>query len=185
VRKLHYDLEPLNEDFIVKAINMEVRNLPELFYQTPTYEKQDMLLFEEHYKEQCVKNPYLYDGIAEILQELSSRNIKLSVATNAPTKFAKRMLSSLNVADMFDVIIGADKVSKSKPNPEMLHEILKFYKYDADKDKAWMVGDNSKDMQSAKNANIMGLFATWGFSPTTEYEIKLSEPAAVVSWVLT
>jgi len=184
VRRLHYGLEALSEEFIVEAINMEVRNLPELFYQTPTYEKKDMLVFEEHYKEQCVQNPYLYDGINETLHELTSQNIKLSVATNAPTKFAKSMLSSLGIAEMFDVIIGADRVRKSKPNPEMLHEILKFYEYDGQRDQAWMVGDNSKDMLSAKHANIMGLFATWGFSPTSEYEKKLTKPIDILSWVL-
>ena len=31
IRKLHYNLEPLSEEFVVEAINMEVRNLPKLF----------------------------------------------------------------------------------------------------------------------------------------------------------
>ena len=32
VRQKHYSLLPLSEDFIVQAINMEVRNLSKLFY---------------------------------------------------------------------------------------------------------------------------------------------------------
>lgn len=184
VRKKHYKLTPLSEAFIVEAINKEVRNLPELFYGTQEYQKKDMLLFEEHYEKQCVQNPYLYEGIHEMLDTLKYADVKLSVATNAPTKFAQRILESLDVAQIFDVIIGADALQSSKPNPEMLHHILDFYGYNALKDSAWMVGDNSKDMQSAQNAKIDSLFATWGFSPNTEYKKRVDTPKEILSIVL-
>ena len=184
IRNRHYSLAPLSEEFIVEAINKEVRNLPELFYGTSTYEKKDMLAFEEHYKTQCTQNPYLYEGILETLETLVNAGVKLSVATNAPTPFAKLMLSSLGVATMFDVIIGADEVSASKPSPEMLHKILQHYKYDEEVDTAWMIGDNSKDIQSALNANIDSLFATWGFSPQTEFTNRIDKPQEILTTVL-
>jgi HAD superfamily hydrolase (TIGR01509 family) len=184
VREKNYSLPPLSEDFVVEAINMEVRNLPELFYGTETYEKHDMHAFEEHYHIQCTQNPYLYDGVLETLQRLKNEDVKLSVATNAPTKFAQRMLSSLNVAEMFDVIIGADKVSASKPSPEMLNKILSSYKYDKNINRAWMVGDNSKDMLSAQNAGIESLFATWGFTPDADHHTLLRHPSEIVDIVL-
>jgi len=184
VRDLHYKLPPLSEDFVVEAINMEVRNLPKLFYGTELYEKQDMLAFESHYDEQCVKSPYLYDGIFDMLEHLKSKDIKLSVATNAPTKFAQRMLSSLSVAEMFDEIVGADAVRQSKPSPEMLNKILNAYSYEKGRDDAWMIGDNSKDMLSAKNAGIDSLFATWGFTPNAEHDVLLRHPREVIEIVL-
>jgi len=184
IREIHYSLPPLSEDFIVEAINMEVRNLPYLFYETQEYHKKDMLAFETHYKTQCTQNPYLYDGIHDMLHKLINAGAKLSVATNAPTQFAKLMLASLGVKEMFDVIIGADKVSASKPNPEMLHYILSFYKYDSSRDSAWMIGDNSKDMLSAQNAGIDSLFATWGFSPHTEFDRVVHRPNEILSIVL-
>lgn len=184
VRDAHYSLEPLSEEFIVEAINMDVRNLPKLFYGTETYEKKDRLAFEEHYAMQCTQNPYLYDGILETLESLAHAEVKLSVATNAPTKFAKLMLSSLGVAQMFDVIIGADEVSASKPNPEMIYKILKHYEFDTLSHSAWMVGDNSKDIQSAQNANIDALFATWGFSPESIHSKTVTHHKEILSFVL-
>lgn len=184
VREKHYSLEPLSEDFIVEAINMEVRNLPKLFYGTESYEKHDMVAFEEHYHEQCVVSPYLYDGVLETLEALKRSDVKLSVATNAPTKFAHRMLGSLGVATMFDEIVGADAVRESKPSPEMLHKILDAYKYEKMRDRAWMVGDNSKDMLSAQNAGIDSLFATWGFTPDADHHTLLSHPKEIMSIVL-
>ena len=184
IRDLHYSLAPLSEEFVVEAINMDVRNLPKMFYETETYEETDREVFEIHYAAQCIKNPYLYDGIQETLQTLYAKGVKLSVATNAPTKFAKNMLGHLGVDCLFDVIIGADKVSASKPDPQMLNEILKHYNFDHAQDKAWMVGDNSKDMLSAKNAGIDSMFATWGFSPQSEFDTVIHKPNEVLERVL-
>jgi phosphoglycolate phosphatase len=184
VRKIHYSLEPLSEKFIVDAINMEVRNLPYLFYNTEVYEDSARDLFEEHYYNQCIINPYLYDGVRDTLNKLIENDIKISVATNAPTKFAKRMLSHLDIAHMFDVIIGADKVKESKPSPEMLHYILEHYKFEHDKHKAWMIGDNSKDMLSAKSAGINSAFATWGFTPESDHEIVIKNPKEILDIII-
>ena len=184
VRKLNHNLPPLDENFVVESINKDVRNLPKLFYGTEIYEERDRVVFEKHYKKQCTENPYLYDGILETLQKLQREGIKLSVATNAPTVFAKEMLVSLGIVDMFGIIVGADKVSASKPSPEMLYKILDFYKYNALVDKAWMIGDNSKDMQSAKSAGIEAFFATWGFSPHSEYSNTLKHPKEILDLVL-
>ena len=184
IRETHYSLAALSEEFIVDAINKEARNLPKLFYGTEFYEKKDMLAFEKHYSVQCTQNPYLYDGVLDTLTLLLRAGVKLSVATNAPTPFAKLMLGSLGISDMFDLIIGADEVSASKPNPEMIHKILGFYSYDAKVDKAWMIGDNSKDMMSASNAKIDGLFATWGFSPQSKFKDRVDKPLEILTVVL-
>ena len=184
VRDRNYKLPPLKEAYIVEAINMEVRNLPKLFYGTDVYHGSDKEIFEAHYYDQCIKNPYLYDGVEDTLKELKKTGVKLSVATNAPTQFAHRMLTHLNVVDMFDVIIGADKVSKSKPNPEMLNRILNHYNYDKNLHKAWMVGDNSKDMLSAENAGIDSVFATWGFTPNSNHSKVIKHPKEILDIVL-
>ncbi|MDF1875558.1 HAD family hydrolase [Sulfurimonas sp. SAG-AH-194-I05] len=184
IRKEHYILAPLSEEFVVQAINMDVRNLPKMFYETEVYQEKDRVAFEMHYANQCVQNPYLYDGIKSTLESLYASGVKLSVATNAPTPFAKRMLSHLKVDCLFDVIIGADKVSASKPDPQMIHEILNYYKYDTQTDEAWMIGDNSKDIDSANNAGINSMFATWGFSPHGENETLIHKPEEILEKVL-
>jgi len=176
VRKINHNLPPLSEAFIVDAINQEVRNLPKLFYNTQTYEERDRELFETHYKEQCIQNPYLYDGVRELLIAMKKSGMCLNVATNAPTIFAKTMLEHLEVAKLFDHIVGADKVEHSKPDPEMLLYILKACDYDATKDRACMIGDNSKDMKSAQNASIEAIFAAWGFSAYGEHHQVVKNP---------
>ncbi len=184
IRALHHSLPPLSEEFVVDVINMDNRNLPKLFYETETYHEKDREVFEVHYASQCILNPYLYDGIKETINRLVEAGVKVSVATNAPTIFAQRMLKHLKIFDIFDLIIGADKVKISKPNPEMLNIILEHYKFDKKIHKAWMIGDSSKDIDSAKNAGINALFATWGFSPNSSYKNVINHPKEMLDIVL-
>jgi phosphoglycolate phosphatase len=180
VRKINHNLPPLSEDFVVEAINLYERNLPYLFYKTKTYEQKDRELFEPHYAKQCTKNTKLYDGVLELLTTLKSNGVKLSVATNAPTKFANIMLKHLKVDSMFDNIIGADLVKHSKPDKEMIVKILNSYNFNAEVDKAFMVGDNQKDMQSAINANIFAIFALWGFTKESNFKPSVKRPLDIL-----
>lgn len=184
IREIRYSLPPLSEEFVVNAINMHDRNLSKLFYNSEVYKDEDRALFEEHYATQCVQNSYLYNEIKEVLHKLVESGVKISVATNAPTQFATRMLKHLGVLKLFDVIIGSDKVKAIKPDPEMLNTILAFYNFDKNSHKAWMIGDNSKDMLSAKNAGIISMFATWGFSPDGVDGVILRNPKEILEIVL-
>ncbi|HIC44662.1 MAG TPA: HAD family hydrolase [Sulfurimonas sp.] len=181
VREANHKLYALDESYVVDAINREHRNLAELFYGTPVYEDKDQELFEKYYKHQCVQNVALYEGITECLVKLKEKEVRISVATNAPTKFAKLMLEKCNILDNFDVIIGADRVTKAKPDKEMLDYILNHYGYKTEH-KALMVGDNIKDMQAASHAGIEGAFATWGFSPQTKHSYRISKPEEVLDF---
>ncbi len=179
VRAANHSLDALSEEFVVDAINREHRNLAELFYGTPSYEKKDQNYFEEHYHEQCIQNVALYEGIHDSLKALRSSQIRVSVATNAPSRFACRMLEKCGVFEYFDFVMGADRVERPKPDKEMLEYILKNYGYKTG-DRALMVGDNIKDMQAAAHAGIEGAFATWGFSPDTDHHTILTSPHEII-----
>lgn len=181
VRHNNHGLPPVEDDYVVEAINREHRNLAKLFYGTEVYEKSDQASFEAHYHEQCIQNVYLYEGIKESLDMLRSQRVRLSVATNAPSKFARRMLESTGVFEHFDFVIGADRVAKAKPDSEMLDYILNGYGFRAGEHHAVMIGDNIKDMQAAQSAGIHGAFARWGFSPNGQHDVMLSTPDEILS----
>ena len=184
VRENHYRLPPLSTKYVVEAINRDKRNLAKLFYETEIYEESAREIFEKHYHTQCIENPHLYDGIKETLSLLKENGFLMSVATNAPSTFAKRMLKHLKVDKYFEYIVGADMVKNPKPHPEMLYLIFKNYGFDSVKGSGWMVGDNSKDMGVAKNANLRGIFATWGFSKDGEGDFIASKPQDILDIVI-
>ena len=184
VRQNIYALEPLTSSYVVEAINRYQRNLPKLFYNTEIYETRARDLFESHYYEQCIISPRLYDGVLELLESLQQKDVKLAVATNAPEPFASRMLKHLKVAHYFSYIVGADMVTHPKPDASMLHYSLERFDFNPQNDKAWMIGDNTKDMQAARNANITSVFVTWGFSIKGEGEHVIAQPYELVRIVL-
>ena len=183
VRKVNHNLPPLSEDFIVEAINKKERNLAYLFYGTKTYEERDRELFEKHYHEQCIEHPYLYKGIEEVLHTLKNNGVLMGVATNAPTKFAVRMLTHLGVAQLFVKIVGADQ-AKPKPEPDMVLQILDACAYEKEHDRAWMVGDNLKDIEVAQRSGIEAIYAMWGFESDIEWEIRAKTPKDILEIVL-
>ena len=183
VRKVNHNLPPLSEEEVVGAINKKERNLAYIFYGTKRYEERDRELFEKHYHEQCIKHPYLYDGIKEVLHTLKENGVLMGVATNAPTKFALRMLEHLDVAHLFKKIVGADQ-AKPKPEPDMVFQILQECDFEKSKDKAWMVGDNPKDIEVAKRSGIEAIYATWGFQSEVDCPLKAKTPKDILKIVL-
>ena len=176
VREANHGLAPLSCDFVVEAINRDQRNLAQLFYGTELYEDRDRILFEAHYHKQCTESARLYDGVEELIVALNERGVKMGVATNAPSRFANRMLEHVGVAGYFERIVGADMVSLPKPDPEMLQITLEHCQYKSAADRAFMVGDNSKDMEAAFRAGVTSVFATWGFSPQGHGDHILNTP---------
>jgi phosphoglycolate phosphatase len=179
VRRVVYNLEPLSQEYIVEVINRDKRNLALLFYETKEFEPPARELFEQHYLQQCTRSTTVYDGIRETLDQLKGGGVLLSVATNAPSLFAHRMLSHLEILACFDLVIGGRDVANLKPHPDMLHTILNEYGFEKERDLALMVGDNNKDMEAAARAGIKGIFATWGFSPHGQAATIIDHPQTI------
>ena len=183
VRALNYNLKPLESDFVVESINRDQRNLAKLFYDTEEYQDSDRIVFEAHYHKQCTESAVVYDGVMELVQELSERGVKMGVATNAPTPFALRMLEHVGLAPFFERIVGADLVALPKPDPEMLQVTLEQIGFNSSTDKAYMVGDNSKDMEAGFRAGCVSVFATWGFSPEGHGDHVIAHPRELLELI--
>lgn len=158
-------LPPLKVEEIIKIINFKRDELPKHLYNTETYLPSDRELFENHYMIQCTKNVRPFDGITGLLTTLKEMDVKMSVATNAPTKFAEKILSAANISHYFDFIIGACKVNNPKPAADMLYFIENKYMQNRKlsfKSKIFL-GDSSIDIKAAKNANVTSIFVNWGY----------------------
>ena len=181
VRQTNHNLPPLTSDFVVEAINRDQRNLAKLFYEAEEYRDSDRIVFEAHYHKQCTESATVYDGIQELIIELHERGVKMGVATNAPSPFANRMLEHVGIAKYFERIVGADMVALPKPDPEMLQVTLEHTRFDSTADRAFMVGDNSKDMQAGFRAGVTSVFATWGFSSEGHGDHVIAYPTELLA----
>jgi HAD superfamily hydrolase (TIGR01509 family) len=65
-----------------------------------------------------------FPGVCEFLQQWRGRT-RLAVASNSPTHFVERVLDDLGILADIEVVCTVDDVVRRKPDPEMLHLVLK------------------------------------------------------------
>ena len=70
-------------------------------------------------------------------------------------------LVNVHFADCFDEFIGDNGVSKIKPEPDMVNEVLNALGVRAKE--ALYVGDSDVDVMTGNNANMDMLAVSWGF----------------------
>ncbi len=124
------------------------------------YFEAALKVFEENYFETMLNKLPVYDGIYEVLDYLEKEGIRKAVHTNKLDKFAKPMVKKA-FGDRFEIVLGETEEFPRKPDPTALFDMLK--KMGLSKDECIFVGDSSVDIETAKNAQMRGISATWGF----------------------
>ncbi|MEM7359215.1 MAG: HAD-IIIA family hydrolase [Pseudomonadota bacterium] len=128
----------------------------------------------------------LFEGVEQGLHTLNENGVLLAVATGKARRGLTRVFDEVGLQQYFTVTRCADE-TRSKPHPQMLHEILDFTAIDPRN--SIMVGDTTYDMDMAANAGMHGLGCSYG----VHTEEALRQAAAVdvldsfnnvVSWLM-
>ena len=139
-------------------------NLEDNYYKEIAKSKADKfngLTFEEYYNKHCLSDLVVYDGIAKLLESLKDDFI-LTVATNANSAYAHKMLNHVGLGHYFKTILGYDSVKNPKPHPEMVNKILDIH--NVSNFNAQLIGDSHKDKMAATRAGVDSVLVNWGFS---------------------
>ena len=102
-----------------------------------------------------------YPGVPQLLSRLESSGIPWGVVTNKPEKFSLRLLENLQLLERCGSLICPEHVQERKPNPEAL--LLACQQLDCNTERTVYVGDHLRDMQAAKNADLIAIAATYGY----------------------
>ena len=128
------------------------------------------------YREICTSKTKPYEGILELLDNLTSQNIKLAVFSNKADELTKKIASEI-FPDYFDTAVGLSTEELKKPNPFEAVEISK--KWSLNPEEILFVGDSDIDMKTAVNANMFPVGVSWGYR--TEEELKTSGAKLVIN----
>jgi pyrophosphatase PpaX len=101
----------------------------------------------------------IYPGMKEILDELKSRGVLLSIYTGKGREAARITLKKLEIYDYFDLIITGDEVKEHKPSPEGIEIFLEKFKLD--KNEVLMIGDAPSDIKAAHAAGVKVASVLW------------------------
>ncbi|MBD3841295.1 MAG: HAD hydrolase-like protein, partial [Campylobacterales bacterium] len=106
------------EDLLQNLNNPDI-NSAKYFYGTNEFTQDQTNLFTQYYDKHCISDITLYDGVIDMLDQLSLY-FTLTVATNASKDFATKMINHLNIDSYFNLVVGATCVKNPKPHPDML-----------------------------------------------------------------
>jgi phosphoglycolate phosphatase len=101
----------------------------------------------------------LFEGVREMLTDLSQQGYFLAVATGKSRVGLNRALDAANLLSVFDATRCADETF-SKPHPAMLQELTR--ELGQDMQRTVMIGDTTHDLQMAVNAGAAGIAVHYG-----------------------
>lgn len=104
----------------------------------------------------------LFDGVRDMLDELSQQGYFLAVATGKSRVGLNRALNAAGLLSMFDATRCADETF-SKPHPAMLQELTR--ELGQDLRRTVMIGDTTHDLLMANNAGASGIAVEYGAHP--------------------
>ena len=139
--------------------------LPEKNRDDGTIKKLVEMLREE-YNTRWNQYTKPYDGIAELLDELTKRNVKKAVLSNKADNFTKIIVAQLLPQWQFEVVWGERPDVPKKPDPTAALEIADMLNIPPDE--FILLGDSSYDIQTGVAAGMFAVGALWGFRTADE-----------------
>lgn len=104
----------------------------------------------------------VYDGIPALVQRLHEAGHPLGVVTSKGDHLANRSLAHVGLAPFFDVVVGADRTTRHKPEPEPVWFALR--ELDDAPERAVYIGDSPFDVMAGNAAGATSIGVTWGAS---------------------
>lgn len=108
----------------------------------------------------------LFPGVVDGLAELRRHGFALAVATSKYRASADALLTAAGIRDEFTVLVGADQVTRPKPDPETGRLVLATLGIPAER--AVMVGDTTHDVLMANAAGLRSVAVTYGVHSPAE-----------------
>lgn len=159
---MHHPKIPLNA---ISKADLLAKGYPEVLEMLYGKKRPDLL--EEIYRihsELAVNHLKLYPDTLNALENFKKRGIKLYLVTSEMRKIAISELTGLCIFHFFEEIIAFDDVSRPKPDPEGILNIIARKKLK--KKETLFVGDSISDAKAAKEAGIHSVYMNWHKDPS-------------------
>lgn len=137
------------------------RALPAELAENEAYVEECVAQFRRYYVDNIDRHTIPYDGIPELLHKLQRDGVKMAVASNKFQHGTDRLVAKFFGDIEFVAIEGNREGAPLKPNPEIIHNILRIA--GVEPCDAIMVGDSGIDIRTAIAAGIDSIGVSWGF----------------------
>jgi phosphoglycolate phosphatase len=108
-----------------------------------------------------------YDGVLEVLTELTDRGVRLAVATSKPELYAIQIVAHLGLAEFFETV-GGDTLDGGRDSKALVVGEVLSRLGNPDPATVLMVGDRSHDVLGASAHGVGCAGALWGYGTAEE-----------------
>lgn len=122
--------------------------------------------FVAYYTEHIDRYTRPYEGIPELVAELSRRGVRLAVASNKFQAGTEMLIRRFFPQVAFAAVLGQREGVPLKPDPAVVEELLAAT--GAARERSLYVGDSGVDMLAAAAAGVRSVGVTWGFRTREE-----------------
>ena len=122
--------------------------------------------FVEYYYNNIDSHTVAYDGIVDVVRQLSEAGVTLAVASNKFHDGTVRLINRFFGEYNWRAIYGNREGFPLKPDPAIVELIVK--ECNSTKENTFMIGDSGIDIKTANDAGVNSVGVTWGFRAREE-----------------
>lgn len=123
-------------------------------------------LTREHYLARWAVKTRPYDGVPQLLDDLTHRGIPMAIFSNKPDELTRLCVERLLANWRFEIVLGASPSLPKKPDATGALSIARHLQVEPAK--VAYLGDTDTDMQTAVAAGMFPIGALWGFRDAEE-----------------
>lgn len=108
--------------------------------------------------------------VKELLEHLKGQGYKMAIASSTKSPTVIMQIKAANIYEYFDVVIGGEMVSRSKPNPDIFLKAVEDL--GANPEDTYVIEDSYNGIRAAYAANLKGIMVPDLLPPTEEMQEK-------------
>ena len=159
-------LPPLPDETIYSFVGNGVIPLIERSVGSKVNFQKALTIFKDHYDQHLLDTTKLFADIHKVLDHFLKK--PKVIVTNKSQGYSEKILRGLKIDHYFKGVYGGDTSFPKKPEPEVIHHILKMFKMGPEA--SVIIGDSRVDLETGRNAGILTCGVTWGYRPREELE---------------
>jgi len=143
--------------------------------------------FLEYYAAGLANTTALFEGAAQLLDQLDARGLRWGIVTNKAQRYTQPVIAALGLAPRAAVVVSGDTTAHPKPHPApLLHAARQL---DIDPVRCVYVGDDLRDVIAGNAAGMATIAAEYGYLgesgsaddwPATGW---IANPLALLDWL--
>jgi N-acetyl-D-muramate 6-phosphate phosphatase len=117
--------------------------------------------FFVNYESCMTERTRAFDGVPELISELTARGLAWGVVTNKALRFTAPLTRQMSLFITASAVVGGDSTPHAKPHPAPLLEAARLLKIEPRH--CMYVGDDERDVAAGRAAGMPTVAATYGY----------------------